>query len=309
VRSQWNSALGDGYQTFSASGETKLPNKTPNRSGFWALGASFNYDQAGQTELQNTNLNLAASYTQMLGNLSRKKERWAFLTLGVQQGVARRDFIAESVLFDIQYDPETGAGNPGIPNGEPSSLLRNSNTFGDLSAGFNVRIQNFKGCEIVNDYSDRSWIDIGIGVFHLNEPNQSFEEEQEESLPMRFSPYLMWNREIGNSSLDVFGYLNFQFQGAYREFLTHFGGRVYLREVPGREVALELSCGYRFNDQLGDVVYPAVGIQYSNIFAGIAYDLNISEFQVATLYRGGFEMIFRYNLNSVCVDKYFCPLL
>ena len=308
VRTQWNS-VPVGYQTFSASADTKLANREPDRSGFWAVGGSFHYDEAGRAELRNANLNLAASYTQLLGNISRKKERWLFMTLGAQQGVARRDFNAERLLFDRQYDPETGMGNPNFSSGEPSSLLRNSNTFGDLSAGFNIRIQNYKGCEIVNDFSDRSWIDIGIGVFHLNQPNQAFEEEKEEQLPMRFSPYLMWNREIGNSSLDVFGNLNFQFQGAYREFLTHFGGRVYLRDVPGRQVALELSCGYRFNDQLGDGVFPAVGLQYSDFFAGISYDLNISEFQAATRYRGGFEMVFRYNLNAVCVDKYFCPLL
>ncbi len=308
ARTQWHSVSSVDYTTFSASADIKLPNRDRSRNGFWALGGNFNYDQAGTSVLQNSNLNLAASYTQTLGKIGREKERYMFLTAGVQQGIARREFRFRDLIFPVQYDPSTGNGNTGIDHGE-DGLLRNSNTFGDFSAGLNFRIQDFSSCEIVNDLRERFWIDIGVGVFHLNRPNQAFEEGREEELPMRFSPYIMWNKEVADLPLDFFGHLNFQFQGPYREYLTHFGGRIYFDRVPGKQFALELSSGYRFNPDLGDTVYPAIGIQYGNVFASVAYDLNISDFEVATRNRGGFELIFRYTLNTVCLDKYFCPLL
>lgn len=310
-RSQWNS-VPVGYQTFSTSVDLKLPNRDRDQNGFWALGGSFNYDQAGKSELQNVNLNLAASYTQTLGALKlgkKKKDHWAFLTVGAQQGIGRRDFNFEPLIFDRQYDPSTGTGNSDLPNGEDDLARSEGITYGDFSAGLNLRIQDFKGCEIVNDLKDRFWIDVGVGVFHLNRPNLAFMDGEEEELPMRISPYLLLNKEIGNSPVDVFAHLNFQFQGPYREYLTHFGGRVYFDDVPGRQFAMELSCGYRFNDRLGDGVFPAIGFQYGNVFASLSYDLNISEFEAATRNRGGFELLFRYTLNTVCLDRYFCPLL
>ncbi|MDV7395476.1 hypothetical protein RZS08_29080, partial [Arthrospira platensis SPKY1] len=73
--------------------------------------------------------------------------------------------------------------------------------------------------------------------------------------------------------------------------------------------ALEFGLGYRFNQDFGDVLYPTFGLQYGDFFGGFAYDINISKFEAATLNRGGWEFVFRYTLNAICLDSYFCPLL
>lgn len=300
-RQQWRSVPVN-YLTFSASADVKLPNRSQNSNGFWALGGSFNYDRAGLSRLQNTNVNLGLSYTH---RLTEK----VFLSAGAQSGLARRDFDLNPLLFPSQYDSGLSAGNASLPNNEDFQMLQNN--FFDLSAGINFRIQDFSNCEIVNTLKNRSSLDVGIGVFHLNRPDQQFDESgrsQRAELPMRFSPYLLANKQI-DPIVDVFANLNFQFQGVYKEWLTNFGGRVFFDKTPGSVQALELSCGYRFNDQLGDTVYPTIGFQYGDVFASFSYDINISAFDVATRNRGGWELVVRYSLSQICLDNYFCPLL
>ncbi len=299
-RQQWRTVPVN-YLTFSASADVKLPNRNQMKNGFWAVGASFNYDRAGLSRLQNTNLNFNLSYTHRLAEK-------VFITAGAQSGLARRDFDMNPLLFDSQYDPTISGGNSSLPNNEGFQNLEND--FADFSAGINLRIQDFSNCEIVNTLKNRSSIDIGVGVFHLNRPDQAFDEVrgQRAALPMRISPYILANKQV-DPIVDVFANLNFQFQGVYKEWLTNFGGRVFFDKTPGSVTALELSCGYRFNNQLGDVVYPTIGVQYGDVFAGFSYDINISAFDVATRNRGGWELTVRYTLSQICLDNYFCPLL
>lgn len=298
TRQQWRT-IPVNYVTFSASFDMKLPNPSRDRNGFWSWGASFNYDQAGLSRLQNTNLNLAASYTHRLADKF-------FMTAGAQSGIARRDFGINPLLFDRNYDREISSGNIFLSNGESFDQFHNN--FGDFSAGLNFRVQDYSNCEIVNTLSNRSWIDFGVGVFHLNRPNQSFDDEEMAPLSVRISPYILANKQVGIHT-DVYANLNFQFQGVYREWLVNLGGRLYVDKTPGKQAALELGLGYRFNEALGDALYPTIGLQYGDFFGSFAYDVNISDLKVATLNRGGWEFILRYTLNTVCLDNYFCPLL
>ena len=298
-RSQWQAVPVD-YQTFTASGDFKIPNRKMDATGFWAGGAAFNYDQAGTSNLQLVNFNLNGSYTQRLSQRT-------FLTAGVQLGASSRNFIIDDLLFDEQYDSNTSTGNPNLDNGENFPTGRN--TFGDVGVGLNFRWQDYGDCEIVNDLSKRSYLDIGLGVFHVNQPDQAFRDQvDEENLAIRYSPSLLGNLMI-HPKADIFANLNFQFQGPYREWLTNFGGRVFFDKTPGSQIAVALSCGYRFNNQLGDVFFPAIEVQVDRIHGVFSYDVNVSEFNVATRWRGGPEFTLRYIIGRVCLDKYFCPLL
>ena len=187
-RQQWRTVPVN-YLTFSASADVKLPNRNQMKNGFWAVGASFNYDRAGLARLQNTNLNFNLSYTHRLAEK-------VFITAGAQSGIARRDFDINPLLFNSQYDPTTSSGNPDLP---PNEIFQNfENDFADFSAGINLRIQDFSNCEIVNTLKNRSSIDIGVGVFHLNRPDQAFNEVRgpRAELPMRISPYILANKQV-----------------------------------------------------------------------------------------------------------------
>lgn len=298
ARSQWSAVPVD-YLTFSAAGDIKIP-KRYGKNGFFAAGLAFNYDQAGLSRLNLANINLSGSYTHQLTN-------WAFITAGAQAGFSRRGFKIQDLTFDNQYNPDLSGLDPSKGSGEAFESF--SNQFADLSAGINFRFQDYSNCEIVNDLSKRSYLDVGIGIFHLNRPDQSFSNTGDIRLFIRYSPYLLANQQI-NEIVDVFGNVNFQFQGPYQEWLAALGGRVYIDRTPGAQKSVALSCGYRFNEDFGDAVFPAVEVQIDRIYGSFSYDINLSEFRVATLRRGGPEFTIRYIISKVCFDnKYFCPLL
>jgi type IX secretion system PorP/SprF family membrane protein len=297
-RSQWQAVPVD-YETFTLGADLKLPNRNPESNGFWAAGATFNFDQAGYSNLQLINFNLNGSYTQKL-------TPHAFMTAGLQLGLTGRSFGIDGLLFDQNYDRNTSTGNANLDNGE--DFPATNNTFGDVGVGLNLRLQDFGNCEIVNDLSKRNYLDVGIGVFHVNRPNQAFQDSDEELLPIRLSPYILGNLLVHDNA-DVFANANFQFQGPYREWLFSLGGRVYFDKTPGNQISVAASCGYRFNNELGDVVFPALEIQVDRIYGIFTYDINVSEFNAATRWRGGPEITFRYIIGKICLDRYFCPLL
>ncbi|MCB0578138.1 MAG: PorP/SprF family type IX secretion system membrane protein [Phaeodactylibacter sp.] len=303
VRSQWR-AVPVKYRTFSTSADFKIP-KRFDRNGFFAAGAAFNYDDAGFSAVESrtlklANLNLSGSYTHKLAD-------FAFLTAGLQAGFSNRRFDLDGLYFDSQYDPATSGLDPSKNHGE--DFQADNNNFADLSTGLNFRFQDYSSCEIVNDLSKRSFLDVGIGIFHLNRPDQSFGNDGDSRLFVRYSPYLFANKQV-DDIVDVFGNLNFQFQGPYREWLAALGGRVYIDRTPGNQKSVALSCGYRFNRDFGDVVYPTLEVQIGEIYGSFSYDINLSDFRVATLRRGGPEIAVRYIISKVCFDnKYFCPLL
>ncbi|MCB0583907.1 MAG: PorP/SprF family type IX secretion system membrane protein [Phaeodactylibacter sp.] len=298
VRNQWKAVPVD-YLTFSAGADIKIP-KRFDKNGFFAAGMAFNYDQAGLSRLNLANLNISGSYTHQLTS-------FAFLTAGAQAGFSRRGFNISDLTFDSQYDSSISGLNPSKSNGENFETF--SNIYPDLSAGINFRFQDYSSCEIVNDLTKRSYLDVGVGLFHINRPDQSFGNNGDSKIFVRYSPYLLANKQV-NEIVDVFGNLNFQFQGPYREWLAALGGRVYIDRTPGNQLSVALSCGYRFNKEFGDAVFPALEVQVDRIYGSFSYDINLSEFKVATLRRGGPEFTIRYIISKVCFDnKYFCPLL
>lgn len=104
-------------------------------------------------------------------------------------------------------------------------------------------------------------IDIGVGVFYFNCLDQVFDEVRglRVELFMCISLYILANKQI-DFIVDVFVNLNFQFQGVYKEWLINFGGWVFFDKIFGSVIVFELSCGYCFNNELGDVVYLIIGI-------------------------------------------------
>ena len=72
-----------------------------------------------------------------------------------------------------------------------------------------------------------------------------------------------------------------------------------------------VGAGYRFHD-FGDAIYPVLEIEYHNTLrVGLGYDINVSDFNVATRRRGGIELNVRYLFRKVCPlpEFKFCQLI
>lgn len=298
-RSQWNQ-VPVGYKTFSVTADHKYTcgNLGP---GFFSSGIALNHDYAGDARLRMSNAGLYGSYTHPVGESS-------FLTLGVNAGLGQRAFDEGDLRFGNHFDSSTGMFNGDLDHLE--NFANTSHIYFDAALGINFRWQALDKAVLIDLLEKRSKFDVGIGVHHLTQPDMSFVEDVKVKLPMRISPYAMGNIQLGEP-LDVRLGVMAQFQQKYREFLGTAGINLHINRTPGQQLSLMLGVGYRF-DEFGDAWYPALEFNYhEQLRASISYDINISDFTIATNRRGGLELNVRYLFKKVCpLPRYkFCPLI
>ncbi len=298
-RSQWTSVPVD-YQTFHAAVDHKFFGRRA-RSGFFSGGLTFNYDQAGYSKLTLLNLGLQGSYTQ-------KITRHFYTTVGVELGGAQRRFDISDLTFDNQYDFDAGVADPTLDNGENFFDNDQINYF-DLSTGINFHLQALSDIALVDRHQQRSKLDFGVGIFHLNRPNQSFVEDIESPLPIRISPYLAGVLQLGQA-FDLVGTATVQVQTPYNEYVAGLGGRLHLKRDLKNHLAVQLGLLTRFHE-VADTYSPTLEVHYNNWRFGFSYDVNISEFNVATERRSGPEFTLRYLIKRVRPLPTFkiCPLI
>jgi type IX secretion system PorP/SprF family membrane protein len=259
------------YMTFSGSFDMKFL-KDQHPKGFFSAGAIFNFDQAGDSDLRWMNLNLMGSYTRAL-------TRSFFVGLGAYVGGGQRSFDLKDLRWDDQYD---GTFNPNLPTGEH---FGDTDFFWlDLGGGVNIRLQG----------KDRTKIDLGVGAFHLNEPGFSFYDRKSIKLPTRLAFSGMGVLKLG-SRLDIFGNGLYQDQGPYEETVVGGGLIIHISNRKAREVELHLGV----SDRLDDAIIPMVALGYDGWKAGFSYDVNTSNFKVATDKHGGPEFFVNYTVKKL----------
>jgi type IX secretion system PorP/SprF family membrane protein len=297
-RDQWTD-VPVSYRTFSLMADKKFIRRT-DRSSFFAAGLGLNYDQAGDGRLSWSDLNLNASYTHYLSE-------GMFLTLGGRAAVAQRRFEPEALRFADQFNFGTGAFDPAFRTGE--DFARTNHVFPDFSVGVNFHWQALDRYQRYDYKEERSKIDVGIALMHLTTPDQTFIEDIDVPLYRRFSAYAQGVLQL-NAPLDLVGGITGQFQGPYREYVAMGGLRVHLNTEPGKQLSLQGALGYRFAE-FGDAFYPMLQLEYNAFRVGFSYDINISDFNVATQRNGGPELSVRYVFKKVrpVPSRRFCPLI
>lgn len=275
-RSQWKTALEEQYTTVFASADKKfyLGKKDNQLIGG---GLMVYYDGAGDANLSVTQIGLSGSYAYAF-------DRENVISFGLQANVSQRAFNLDDLTFDNQF--VDGSFNPDAVITESFPDMRTY--FSSFGAGL-----NFHG----KQHNKRTRLDVGAGAFNLNQPNQSFRDDEASPLPMRFTVYMMPTIQLaGRLDLALAG--SAQFQGSYVEALGGGGLRVHLSTRRARELALLFGGAYRFNS-LGDAIIPGIELQYAGFLVGFTYDINISDFQTATNRNGGPELALRYLITNV----------
>ena len=276
ARNQWqNRNELVGYKSVSASYDTKL-NYEPGVTGFWGVGAQFNYDQAGDSRLSLAQLGLNVSYTQRLS------ERH-LLTAGAQLAGGQRRFENADLLFNDQYDASKPQDDldPSAEGFSPEE----TQFYPSLSAGINWRYQVRES---------RTFINIGGGLYHLNTPDVSFFDGSDVSLDQRASAYVLGTYMLADR-FDVIANYTHQWQGPHNEPLAGLRGKFYLMNPLVRTLALQLGAHWRFRDAL----IPVVKANIDNWELGFSYDLNTSDFDIATDTNGGPELSVIYTFQKI----------
>ncbi len=291
-RNQWQSVPVT-YMTLSGTYDMKFP--TPRgKKGYFAGGLVFDYDQAGQSKLHLASFGLNSSYTIELSQRS-------FLGFGAQLSLNQRGFNLTDLSFDNQYD-----GLRYNPNIDPKENFNNTSIFfADLAGGLNYRLQSTK------ESKKRHKLDLGFAMYHITEPNMSFQKNSKvsSSLQQRFSIYGLGTIMI-KPKFDLLIYGMRQIQGPYREASTSLAGKIHLNEKRGKKLALVIGGLFRF-DFLGDAAVPMIEVHYNYWQVGVSYDINVSNFNEATNYKGGPEFSIQYLLHKVKPLPEFkiCPII
>lgn len=282
VRDQWRS-VPIPYTTFSGSYDMKyLPKKSDKY--FYGLGGIFNYDQAGDSKLNLTDLNLSGSYNYLIN----KKN---VLSGGLMLGIASEGFNETDLTWANQWD---GFGfNPGAGSGE--NFAKDRFTYLETGLGANYRYQSD---------SSRTYANVGVGLFHLTQPIAKFIEQGDPRLPMRVALSGQVNYQL-TSTFDVQGHALAQFQGPYSEIVLGALAKLYVNQNKGKLFRIDLGASYRTSGFFA----PTIAFQYNQIYVGASYDINLGDFSVQHSRRGGPEVHVRYIITKVqALNQKPCPI-
>ncbi len=276
-RNQWRKVPVN-YMTFAGTYDTKLK---PNliKFGALAVGGHFHYDIAGDSRLYNTQLSGIASLSKTL----TAKDK---LSAGLGLGVSVVGFDYGQLKFNSQFDGEVYT--PDLASGEEVANANRNSVYADMNIGVNWNHRVKKS---------RSFFNLGLAALHFNAPKVNFYTNEKESLDTRLNLFINGAVQL-TRRFDVRGRTLIQSKGPEKEFIVGLAGRFYLDPHLSKETAIELGLNHRFFD-LGDSWSPTLEFHHKAITVGLSYDINISDFNVATQNRGGFELAIIYRTARI----------
>ena len=256
-RNQWSNVVP--WQTFSASYDRKfIPRLCQSLNSFFSGGIALNYDRSSEiSDLTLSNINLLGSFATRLDSSGK---HW--VSVGAVLGFATRGFDRNILTWDSQWDLANFQFNPGSASGE--TFESESVSYMETGLGVNYRWRSDE---------DHTWVDVGLGVYHLIEPSVSYYDVANVKLAQRYTLTTVGQFKASEKvDVQVFGLA--QFQGPYREAVVGALQKFYLNRKPGRHLELHLGLGYRF-----DVAwFPILALQFNNFYGSLSYDLDATHF-------------------------------
>ncbi len=268
-KNQWSS-VSEPFQTFSFSGEANRLIRSYQPLSF---GLVFLTDQAGAGNLKTNQFNISLGQTWKL-NADSSLSAGA----GLQFGLTGRSIDFNAFSFDQQYNGSRF--NNSRSNGE--TFERNSFNYLNLNLGTNL-----------NYHLDRrKYYSLGLSFYNLNQANQSF---QNSNIPLdiRSQFYLRINQEI-SEKLDLQPSIYYSSQGTFSE--VFFGSNLKYYYSSSSSLKRNLYAGLWYRNK--DAFIAMVGMDYNEWRAGVSYDINVSDLDVASNNRGGIEFSLIYIIDQ-----------
>ena len=276
-RTQWLSVTKP-YQTIGASADGAVY-KNNRRQELIGIGASFNCDQAGDVEYRSLQALLSLSYIKYIGRHNRHK-----IGIGGYAGFINNGFNYYAARWDDQY--QNGSYHPELTTSDLNINARQY--FFDCGAGL------FWG------YSPNkhNTFQLGLGISHLNRPADDFGTTNSR-LPIRYNAHffsrIALKREVAIEPMALAS-----FQRKFSEVL--FGTNIeYFQRKNSYQTIFSMGGGlfYRWNDAIvADLFF-----DWQNLRLGVSYDLNVSQFVIATHARGGLEVSLSYIFRKKTITR------
>jgi type IX secretion system PorP/SprF family membrane protein len=281
-KSQWRS-IAHAYMTYGLSYDMGILKGKLN-GGILGLGIQLFNDQAGVNNMGLTQANVSIAY-----HLPVNRDN--LVTAGIQGGFGQRRINGSNMQWDNQYDPNEPDGyNSSLPSGETMNFK--SKSYGDISAGM---LWSYNSETSTISSNDAKKVSVGLALFHINRPKQSFSDLAISRLYMKFVLHV--NSFIGfkNSNFAILPSGVWYNQGPSNYIMFGSLFRYRLNDASKftgfiSETALDLGCHYR----VGDAIIITGQFEWKNFLLGISYDVNISKLSTASKGAGGMEIALRY---------------
>lgn len=279
-RNQWGSALGkSAFQTMGADVDFCLL-EGYLRTDKLAIGAGFFADRSGQAGLSNINASLSVAYHKGFGKL----------------GNHRLSVAAQGAFFQKRVDDPV-FGDQFNGHNQTASL--------SSSEAFNRGFYNFDfnaGVYWKSNIKDRVRFGLGFGVYHLVEPKQKLVETTTYNprLPRRYSADVNVEAFVDKKKrVSISPEFVYTRQGNAQEMLPALSATYYFNTGFRNNNSVSAGMRFRMGGTLPDAVIPMAQVEFRNIRMGFAYDVNISNLNKSTLYRGAFEVSLTYLGESI----------
>jgi type IX secretion system PorP/SprF family membrane protein len=250
-----------------------------------SAGFLFVYDRSGVNYLKSNQLNLSVAYHKEIGN--------HHLHAGLKGAWVFRAIDRSKISYPDQFNNSTGLFDPSLTTAE--RLLDDKHSYTDFGAGIGW-----------NATFGKHMPEIGFSLFHLNKPNDGFYNIKSK-MAMRKCLTVGDQWEVSDN-IKLKPRFMFMEQVKANDFI--FGATVARKLNYTDSKFTELNFGLyvrsSFSSQ-SDAIVPVLGVKYSLFDIGISYDINISNLEVATDKRGGFEISIIYTALSTRLFKIKIP--
>lgn len=268
-RNQWSSVTVP-YQTFSFSADASNFLDKKNIGA----GLVFDYDNTGDSRFTTTIVNLVGNYKVALNTDSNQ-----YLGGGIALGFTNKKLTYQPLRFDAQYNGYRY--DPNLPNNE--TFGTNTQTFMNIHTGLSYFYQ----------IEDRKKVEVGLGVFNLTSPKESYFGNNNIQLDRRYTAHATVQYQL-NDKIDIIPSMLFMRQGTYTEFILGSLGKYVVNDFRGDYQAAYIGVWYRTKD----AGFLSAGYEFNNWNLSISYDFNLSTLQPASNGRGGVEIAAIYILTQ-----------
>lgn len=284
-RDQWQSFLESQFVTPSIY--IDAPIVRGFRKNDWVgAGLYIVNDTRGSGGLTTNSFMLSGAYHAALD-----KKANTYLSLGLQTGSVQERVNGTDLRFEDQF--VDAVFNSSVQSVDLDKIQEKA-SYTDFNAGLMLN----------SVVSSKINFNLGVSAYHLLTPDKSLLGSSSESIPLRLGVHGGANVDLTDKVVLSPSFMYLQ-QATTNQ--THLQAMVGYHLTATKDVTPKIGLGYRFGRDL----VAMLGMEYKGFNFGMAYDVNVSNLDLATANKGGFEIALSYTARifkpPVVKQVIFCP--
>jgi type IX secretion system PorP/SprF family membrane protein len=266
------------------------------------VGLTFFSDKTGLGSLTHSAAKLGASY-----HLALNKKATTYVTIGAQYGQASRKLNNDKLRFELGFLNSNPDGSYSSNNDVDSQTLEGAKAnWTDIDGGIVLKSR-------LNKQMDFS---LGFAMYHIARGKIGLigaggsgtgggGSAGQDQIGRRSVATGQFNVKLSNKFTVSPTFIYQTMNNNHDEIILQGLGAYLFNEE--KDITLLFGLGYRMRD----AIHPIVGAQIKSLRVGLAYDLNISDLNSESNFRGGFELAANYIIKiykpAVVKTKVLCP--